>query len=328
MAITNSWKNRVRYVINKNYVSTTLSNFPVLISTLNTPSIIYKLARSDGGDIRVTTDASGATEVPVDIVNFSVTTKTCEIWTKISSVSSTSNTEFFVWFNNPSATTPASNSTYGSQNVWTGYSIVLHSNNSTNDSTSNGTNFTGNSISYTTDLWGNTVGASTTSDSYQMYRNSFQYSTSISWSYIYKSAGQTFFFNTDDSFGMPRYCSPWNTPSSLTSWGTHANPSNVDTNGNIISQYGKWTHFTFSLKSGQVNTYVNGVKSTTNNSAFSKATAAHQCRLGGAMTLAEARLNNGSNLSDGWIVTDANQVVYGNNFCRGYDDNIWLGIQV
>lgn len=86
---------------------------------------IFDTCRTDGGDIRAT-KSDGTTELPIEIVAIDTTAKTGEIHVKYSgTLSSSSNTIIRIYYNG-SDTLPSVSSTYGRNNVWTGYSQVYH----------------------------------------------------------------------------------------------------------------------------------------------------------------------------------------------------------
>jgi hypothetical protein len=86
------------------------SNFPVLVSLSGLSNI-----NTNGTDIRFTS-ADGITQLPTEIESYS--SGTLLAWVKVPSLSYTADTVIYMYYGNSSATEPATNSTYGSQNVW------------------------------------------------------------------------------------------------------------------------------------------------------------------------------------------------------------------
>jgi len=125
-----SWLRGEKITIQSSKVGATLTDFPVMIDSSNVDLEIFTLAKSDGGDIRITTNNSapdaGGIEVPVDIERFDTVNSVMIIWFKGSSISSTVDTDFWIWYDNSAATLPLATAIYGSQNVWTGYDAVYH----------------------------------------------------------------------------------------------------------------------------------------------------------------------------------------------------------
>jgi hypothetical protein len=126
----------------------------------NLPSEVYNAGASspvsDGRDIRFSVDSAGTTQLPFEIVTFSpnstVANARVEIWVKQTSISSSTATTFYMWWNNSTATALPFTDTYGRNNVWTSsYLGVWHLNESSgstavnsvgsNDGTYTGTSF-------------------------------------------------------------------------------------------------------------------------------------------------------------------------------------------
>ena len=89
-----------------------------------------------GADIRITTDSAGTNTVDHEIVTWDTTNEKGEIWAKLGTVQATADTDFYIWYDNGTATS-ASNGTA----VWSnGFQAVYHMNNggaAALDSTSN-----------------------------------------------------------------------------------------------------------------------------------------------------------------------------------------------
>ncbi len=115
------WSRRVKITIDNADVPTNLTDFPVYIDLSDLPSTFFDLVQSDGDDIRVT-EADGLTELPFQINSINTSLDTGEFHFK-ADLSSSTDSEFYIYYGNPSATPYAASATYGSQNVWTnGYS--------------------------------------------------------------------------------------------------------------------------------------------------------------------------------------------------------------
>jgi len=150
MAFPVGWGRKCALTIDKTKVPGDLSNFPVPFTVENLPSEMFDAdgsypANSDGSDIRFSSDSAGATELPVEVVSFTRNNDpalgTAEIHVKVTSVSSSTNTIIYVWYNNSSASMPAVTDTYGRNAVWSNsFTLVWHGNGTTTltDSTGNG----------------------------------------------------------------------------------------------------------------------------------------------------------------------------------------------
>jgi len=153
------WGRKCPLTIQSSQVDETLTSFPVLFTVDNLPSEMFDAdgsnpALNGGGDIRFSSDADGNTRIPCEVVSF-ITNNTpangsAEIWVKVPSVSASTDTTIYVWYNKTGESQPAANDTYGSQNVWdSNYKAVYHFFGNSNDSTASGFNGTDSNVSYT-----------------------------------------------------------------------------------------------------------------------------------------------------------------------------------
>ncbi|WP_422861150.1 DUF2341 domain-containing protein [Flagellimonas sp. W118] len=114
--------------------STDLTNFPVLITLDHLNNEIVdggaNSALNGGGDIRFSSDANGNNQLAIEVVEFVSSTtsadRRCQIWVKVPSLSTSADTTIYIWYNKSGEAQPASNSTFGSESVWSGYSAVWH----------------------------------------------------------------------------------------------------------------------------------------------------------------------------------------------------------
>lgn len=144
----NNWIFRKAINVNSSQVGTTsaITDFPVYVNLNNLGADFFSAVKTDGGDIRVTT-ADGLTEVPIEIVSISTGGQTGELHFKAPSLSTSTNSTFYVYYGNSSASGYASTTAFGARNVWTnGYEAVYHLGNNpastTIDSTRNGRDLT------------------------------------------------------------------------------------------------------------------------------------------------------------------------------------------
>ncbi len=150
MAFPTGYTKYQEVTIDSSKVSADLTDFPILIDLsdlVKTGSDIFDTCRSDGGDIRVT-KSDGTTQLAREIVSIDTSSKTGEMWVKFSgTLSGSSDTKIRIYYNGTD-TEPASDATYGSENVWkSAYKGVWHmgeSSGGANDSTANGNNLTDN----------------------------------------------------------------------------------------------------------------------------------------------------------------------------------------
>lgn len=164
MAFPSEWIRKVRLIIPASGVSGSQSNFPVMLvwngTSGNLPSEVYNAGisspKSDGSDIRFTSDEAGTTELSFEIVTFSpnatVSSARVKIWVKLTSLSSSAQNNFYMWWGNSSASAYGVTDTYGRNSVWSNsYLGVYHLDESsgstaTNSVGSNDGTYTGTSF--------------------------------------------------------------------------------------------------------------------------------------------------------------------------------------
>ena len=131
----NAWAYRRQITIDSSLVSSTESDFPVLITEDNFDASFFSNILSSGQDI-VFTSSDGTTVLDREIASVSTTAQTLQAWVRIPSLSSSTDTNIYVYYGNPAAS--LSNST----TVWTANSFRgvwhLESTASASDSTGNG----------------------------------------------------------------------------------------------------------------------------------------------------------------------------------------------
>jgi len=133
----------------------TQSNFTSLFvwtgsqATSNLPQVMFdadggQAAKSDGSDIRFTSDAAGTTQVPFEVDSFSTNNDPslarAEIWVQVPSVNSSTDTVIYVWWGKSDAVAYLPGEAYGKYAAWlSSYKAVYHCDGSGNlaDSTSN-----------------------------------------------------------------------------------------------------------------------------------------------------------------------------------------------
>ena len=156
MAFPTDWAIKCKLTIQSAKVPTTLTDFPVLLDLSSLPSEMFDAdgtgpALNGGGDIRFSSDVNGATQLPCEVVSFVTDNNpangSAEIYVKVPSVASASNTDIYIWYGKSGEVQPIETDTYGKHNVWdSNFVLVMHLNDVTtstvNDSTSNGINGT------------------------------------------------------------------------------------------------------------------------------------------------------------------------------------------
>ncbi len=121
-----AWNARKALTVNASQVPANITDFPVYINLTNLGTDFFSVVKSDGSDIRVTT-SDGVTEVPIELVAINTSLQTGELHFKAPSLSSTTNSTFYLYYGNSAATGYASTTQFGAQNVWSnGYEAVYH----------------------------------------------------------------------------------------------------------------------------------------------------------------------------------------------------------
>lgn len=142
------WGRKCKLTIQASKVSGALTDFPVLVTKDTLPSEIFDSdgsnpAQSDAGDVRFTSDSAGTTQLACEVVEFTTDADpangTAEIWVKVPSISSSVDTDIWIWYNTAASDSqPSASDTYGSENVWdSNFKVVAHLESDASDSTSN-----------------------------------------------------------------------------------------------------------------------------------------------------------------------------------------------
>ncbi|MCE2929410.1 MAG: DUF2341 domain-containing protein, partial [Candidatus Caenarcaniphilales bacterium] len=132
----NDWLYSHKITVRPSQVNGSVTEFPVYIDLSHLPDLFFTNVKADGGDIRVTR-VDRASQLPVELVSINTAAKTGELWFRAHQLVSTSNNDFYLFYGNSLATTPAASSTFGSQNVWSnGFVAVYHMNAVTNGTAS------------------------------------------------------------------------------------------------------------------------------------------------------------------------------------------------
>ena len=125
-----AWTYRKKITVDFTEVDADQTAFPVYVDLADLGADFFANVESsggdDGGDIRVTT-SNGTTELPRQVVSINVGSETGELHFEANFLSSTVNTDFYIYYGNAAASEPAASALYGSENVWAnGYEAVWH----------------------------------------------------------------------------------------------------------------------------------------------------------------------------------------------------------
>ena len=117
---------RIPLTIQAAQVASTLTDFPVYVDLSTLGSHFFSNVRSDGGDIRVTTN-DGETELSREIVSINTGGETGEMHFLAPTISSSANTTFYIYYGATDELEYQPDSTYGSESVWSqNYEVVYH----------------------------------------------------------------------------------------------------------------------------------------------------------------------------------------------------------
>ena len=132
----NGWGRKCILEIQADKIDANQGNFPVLLTENTLPLEMFDAdgsypALNGGGDIRFSSDIAGNTQLSCEVVTFTIDNNpangVAEIWVKVPSISSSSNTTIYVWYNKSGVSQPAADATYGSESVWdANFKLVQH----------------------------------------------------------------------------------------------------------------------------------------------------------------------------------------------------------
>ena len=124
-----------RQLITGDAPASSLSGFVVLITEANVDSTFWDNVDNGGGDVRVSINSDGTSQLPLEIILCNTTTDKLIAWVRFPTYS-TSARELYVFSGNTGQTQPAATDTFGSQAAWQDYRFVSHDGGGT-DSTGN-----------------------------------------------------------------------------------------------------------------------------------------------------------------------------------------------
>jgi len=132
---------RYSFTVNSAEVDENLTDYPVYLDLSIFPADFFNNVKSDGGDIIITTSTDD--RLPIEVVFVNTSTNTGEVYFK-TNISSTVDTEFYIYFGNNTATQPAVTDIYGRNAVWSnGYGAVYHLQDAVNNYALTTDSFTG-----------------------------------------------------------------------------------------------------------------------------------------------------------------------------------------
>jgi len=126
-AAFSAWSARIKITILASQIGSDLTDFPVYVDLRTLPASFFTTVNSDGGDIRVT-KADGETEVPREVVDIDVGGESGELhFLADGTLSSSTDTDFYIYYGNNAESDYAADATYGAEKVWKSFAFVSHS---------------------------------------------------------------------------------------------------------------------------------------------------------------------------------------------------------
>lgn len=107
-----------RFKISSDDASVSASLKGLAYDLSNAPASFWTNVKTDGSDIRISSDIGGTTEVARDVIGINTTAETGLIRFDTSGISTSATTDYWVWYGNGDATEPAAGSTYGAHNSY------------------------------------------------------------------------------------------------------------------------------------------------------------------------------------------------------------------
>ena len=270
------WGRKCILAIQADKIDANQINFPVLLTEDTLPSEMFDAdgdypALNGGGDIRFSSDNAGSTQLSCEVVTFITDNNpangVAEIWVKVPSISSSSNTTIYVWYNKSGESQPAIDATYGAESVWdSNFVMVQHLNEDPSgsspqmiDSTSNDKDGISNGTMLTEDLVAAQIGKGLDLDGNDDYINIPQIVLDSNFSVSFwakPNIGTIYQIITDDSDetyskgGISIYSSRWRLRETSAD-----GSSTVDTSSFSTSL---WQFVTFTQSGTTASAYYNG----------------------------------------------------------------------
>ena len=119
-------------------------------------STVFGNTDNGGGDVRLSTDAAGLAQLPLEVVLWDTAANACVIYTK-RDVNGATAEDIYIWGDNTGDTQPTVTDTYGRNSVWSDFEYISHD--GVTDSTGNHTITQLGSPTTATDIFGNVAGA-------------------------------------------------------------------------------------------------------------------------------------------------------------------------
>lgn len=97
-----AWTYRQNLTIDSDQIDVDMTEFTLLLDGSNFSSDFWSNVKTDGGDIRITTD-DGRTEIGVEVASIDTVAETMQLYVKVPNLSSSADTDLYIYFGNASA---------------------------------------------------------------------------------------------------------------------------------------------------------------------------------------------------------------------------------
>jgi len=256
-----NWNYRMLLTVNSSKVDADLTNFPILIK-LNSSVFDFTKAQAHGEDIRFT-DYDNLVEYFYEIERWNATSSEAEIWVNITSVSASSDTLFWMYYNNSAAS-----DNQHPFDVWSSHYLMVQHLNETSGTHYDSTVNNNDGTPYN-EVTQNTVGEIDGADSFDGSDDYIEIPDSSSLE-IHAPATISFWFNTTQTGNKVIFEKNENNGFSVQRRGTNHMKINYGGISDAIMTTGAsyhdglWHHIVFVLEStwSQSKIYVDGVDDT------------------------------------------------------------------
>lgn len=270
-ACNSSWLNRKKITMDNSTLSSSLTNYPVLVS-LTSANIDYSKTLNSGQDIRFV-DADGVTALNYEIESWDES-GTSLVWVKVPTVSNNNTDFFWMYYNNVAATDNQSKTSVWDSNYKAVYHLPNGSSLSGSDSTSNAYNLS--NVGSTTATAGKVGGAANLNGSNQYLGNtsvSITTGSSISisfWQNIASgdvSTGSAFNIGAADEPNRIQAHAPYTDNTLYWDYGSYASGGRVSTS--YASYLNAWAYVTLEYNSSSSlhAIYLNGALANSSTSS-------------------------------------------------------------
>lgn len=272
-------------VIPHTLTTATLTDFPVCFNVANLPSEMFDAdgsypAKSDGSDVRFSSDSAGDTPMNVEVERFGIDNNPAngfaEIWVRIPSFSYSVDTTVYVWYNDPDATAVAADDVdEGSEGVWnSNFFGVYHLSESANDNsgnykdaTANDNHLTGSSMAMTAPAgaWSGSVCAEFDGSADYLSKSGIAglgCPITIS-AWVYRDATEDVPYCLSDNSDRSIVYGQISAAGALTAYSATSAEGYDGATGGAVSAT-TWTHCAGTFENSTRNAYVNGAAGTAN----------------------------------------------------------------